>query len=44
MKYGFFREGLVSVVRKGKEGAELIQKMMVEFRENPPKTIVGSPW
>ena len=33
----------MSVVRKGKEGAELIQKMMVEFRENPPKTIVGSP-
>ena len=43
VKYGFYREGLVSVVRKGKEGAELIQKMMVEFRENPPKTIVGSP-
>ncbi|WP_295937545.1 phospho-sugar mutase [uncultured Alistipes sp.] len=43
VKYGFFREGLVSVVRTGKEGAELIQKMMVDFRENPPKTIVGSP-
>ena len=33
----------MSVVRKGKEGAELIQKMMVEFRANPPKTILGSP-
>ncbi|MBQ6862117.1 MAG: phospho-sugar mutase [Alistipes sp.] len=43
VQYGFYREGLVSVVRKGKEGAELIQKMMVDFRENPPKTIVGSP-
>ena len=43
VKYGFYREGLVSVVRKGKEGAELIQKMMVEFRANPPKTILGSP-
>ena len=43
VKYGFFREGLVSVVRKGKEGAELIQKMMVDFRENPPKSILGSP-
>ena len=43
MKFGFYREGLVSVVRKGKEGAELIQKMMVEFRANPPKTILGSP-
>ncbi len=43
VKYGFYREGLVSVVRKGKEGAELIQQMMVDFRKNPPKTIVGSP-
>ena len=43
VQYGLYREGLVSVVRKGKEGAELIQKMMVDFRENPPKTIVGSP-
>ena len=42
VKYGFYREGLVSVVRKGKEGAELIQKMMVDFRANPPKTILGS--
>ncbi len=43
VKYGFYREGLVSVVRKGKEGAELIQRMMVDFRQNPPKTILGSP-
>lgn len=43
VQYGFYREGLVSVVRKGKEGAELIQQMMVDFRANPPKTIVGSP-
>ena len=43
VQYGFYREGLVSVVRKGKEGAELIQQMMVNFRENPPKSIVGSP-
>ena len=43
VKYGFYREGLVSVVRKGKEGAEQIQQMMVDFRANPPKTIVGSP-
>lgn len=42
VQYGLYREGLVSVVRKGKEGAELIQKMMVDFRENPPKEIVGS--
>ncbi len=42
VKYGFFREGLVSVVPMGKEGAEEIQRMMVGFRENPPKAIVGS--
>lgn len=43
VKYGFYREGLVNVVRKGKDGAELIQKMMVEYRANPPKSILGSP-
>ncbi len=43
VKYGFFLEGLVSVVRKGKDGAEEIQKMMVDFRENPPKSLLGSP-
>lgn len=42
VQYGFYREGLVSVVRKGKEGAELIQQMMVDFRANPPQSIVGS--
>ena len=43
VKFGFYREGLVNVVRKGKDGAEQIQNMMVEFRANPPKTILGSP-
>ena len=42
VKYGFYRESLVSVVRKGKEGAEDIQRMMVDFRENPPKELAGS--
>ena len=43
VKYGFFRELLVSVVRKGKEGAEQIQQMMVDFRTNAPKVLAGSP-
>ncbi len=43
VKYGFFLEGLVSVVRKGKAGAEEIQQMMVDYRANPPKSILGSP-
>ena len=43
VKYGFFREGLVSVVRKGMEGAAEIQRMMVDFRADPPERIAGSP-
>ncbi|MEK5303907.1 phospho-sugar mutase [Bacillus sp. FSL R10-2201] len=38
-KYGFFREDLVSLTLKGKDGAEQIQKMMATFRENPPKEV-----
>ncbi|MED0977954.1 phospho-sugar mutase, partial [Bacillus paranthracis] len=40
-KYGFFREDLVSLTLKGKEGAEQIQEMMATFRENPPKEVAG---
>ncbi|MBQ0080804.1 MAG: phospho-sugar mutase [Alistipes sp.] len=42
VKYGFFREALVNVVREGKEGAAEIQQMMASFRENPPKSLLGS--
>lgn len=40
---GFYYEELVSVTKKGKSGAEDIQKMMLSFRQNPPKTLAGSP-
>ena len=43
VKFGFYRESLVNVVRKGKDGAEQIQNMMVDFRANPPKSLLGSP-
>ncbi|MES9681413.1 phospho-sugar mutase [Gottfriedia acidiceleris] len=36
-KYGYFKEDLVSMTLKGKDGAEQIQQMMNEFRVNPPK-------
>lgn len=39
---GMYYEGLVNVVRKGRAGAEEIQQMMKNFRENPPKEIAGS--
>ncbi len=42
VKYGLYKESLLSVTKKGKEGAEEIQKMMSNFRQNPPKQINGS--
>jgi phosphoglucomutase len=41
-QFGFYYEGLVSVTKKGKTGAEEIQQMMADFRANPPKSIAGS--
>jgi phosphoglucomutase len=40
--FGFYYEGLISVTKKGKTGAEEIQQMMSDFRINPPKYIGGS--
>ena len=41
-KYGFYKTELVSVTKKGQDGAKAIADMMVRFRENPPKEIAGS--
>jgi phosphoglucomutase len=41
-KFGFYYEGLISLTKKGKTGAEEIQQMMADFRTNPPKTLAGS--
>ncbi len=43
LKNGYSHEEGISVVRTGKTGAEEIQKMMKDFRANPPKTLAGSP-
>ena len=43
MEHGFYKEKLVNLVKKGKSGAEDIQKMMEEFRSNPPVEINSSP-
>lgn len=40
--YGYSKEKGISIVRTGKSGAEEIQNMMAEFRNNPPKEIAGS--
>ncbi|CAG5069581.1 Phosphoglucomutase [Dyadobacter sp. CECT 9623] len=42
-QFGFYYEGLISLTKKGKTGADEIQQMMADFRANPPKTIAGSP-
>lgn len=41
LEYGFFKEELISITKQGKQGAEEIQNMMLVFRENPPKTLIG---
>jgi phosphoglucomutase len=43
LEYGFSREKMKYVVRKGKSGAEEIQQIMTKFRNDPPKELGGSP-
>ncbi len=42
IKHGFYKERLISVTKKGIEGAEEIKQMMINFRENPLTKINGS--
>ncbi|GAA4435484.1 phospho-sugar mutase [Ravibacter arvi] len=42
-RFGFYYEGLISLTKKGKSGADEIQQLMSDFRANPPKTLAGSP-
>ncbi|MCS6833588.1 MAG: phospho-sugar mutase, partial [Flammeovirgaceae bacterium] len=42
MKYGYYKEDLISLTKKGKSGLEEIKQMMKDLRANPPKTIAGS--
>ena len=41
-EFGFYKEQLISVTKKGKTGAEEIQKMMVDYRKDPPEQINNS--
>lgn len=41
-EFGFYKEKLISVVKKGKKGSEEIHKMMENFRNSPPQTINNS--
>lgn len=42
VEYGFYREKLISITKKGREGAEEIAAMMERFRKNPPMELGGS--
>ena len=43
LEYGYSKEVGISLVRKGKEGADEIEAMMKNFRINPMETLGGSP-
>ena len=42
LEFGFSKEKGISVVKKGKSGAEEIKQMMAQFRVAPPKELAGS--
>ncbi len=42
-EYGYRKESMVYLVRKGKSGAEEIARLMEEMRANPPADLAGSP-
>jgi phosphoglucomutase len=41
-EYGFYKEDLISLTKKGRTGAEEIKAMMTKMRSNPPATVNGS--
>ena len=40
-KYGYYKEGQISIVLKGADGAEQIKAKMEKMRANPPKSLAG---
>jgi len=38
---GFYKEGLINLVRKGADGEQQIKAMMEKFRNEPPQTLAG---
>ena len=43
IEYGLFREHLISITKKGRDGQAQIAEMMDQFRKNPPSTLAGVP-
>jgi phosphoglucomutase len=42
VQFGFFKEKLINITRKGNEGADEIKAMMTGYRNNPPEMINNS--
>ncbi len=42
VEFGFYKEKLISLTKKGISGAEEIKQMLKEFKENPVETVQGS--
>ncbi len=42
VQFGFYKEKLISLTKKGKDGVEEINKMMVALRNNPPANLAGA--
>ena len=43
VKYGFYKEALISITKKGMDGQQQIAAMMASYRSAPPTNINGSP-
>ena len=42
LKFGFYKESLISITKKGMDGQKQISDMMADFRNKPPASINGS--
>lgn len=43
LEYGFYKEHLISITKKGMDGQQQIADMMEKFRTSPPASLGGSP-
>jgi phosphoglucomutase len=43
LEFGFYKEALISITKKGMDGQKQIAEMMTGFRNHPPRIINGSP-
>ncbi|TKD60678.1 phospho-sugar mutase [Flavobacterium sp. ASW18X] len=42
VQFGFYKEKLISITKKGMSGAEEIKQMLKDFKENPVESVAGS--